>query len=103
MTLTQDARIFFFFLVEISLICENVMSVMSEGLTSAASESTMRLISGSVTATRELSTIKGCDVSTRATYLRVYTVIIQLIKKLIHLYNHALKAYYHGFTGFLIL
>ena len=50
------------------------MSVMSEGLTSAASESTMRLISGSVTATRELSAIKGCDLSTRATYLRVYTV-----------------------------
>ena len=53
----------FYFLVEISLICENVMSVMSEGLTSAASESTMRLISGSVTATRELSAIKGCDLS----------------------------------------
>ena len=65
----------FYFLVEISLICENVMSVMSEGLTSAASESTMRLISGSVTATRELSAIKGCDLSTSATYLRVYTVI----------------------------
>ena len=65
----------FYFLVEISLICENVMSVMSEGLTSAASESTMRLISGSVTATRELSAIKGCDLSTRATYLRVYTGI----------------------------
>ena len=64
----------FYFLVEISLICENVMSVMSEGLTSAASESTMRLIRGSVTATRELSAIKGCDLSTRATYLRVYTV-----------------------------
>ena len=63
-----------YFLVEISLICDNVMSVMSEGLTSAASESTMRLISGSVTATRELSAIKGCDLSTRATYLRVYTV-----------------------------
>ena len=68
----QEKR--FYFLVEISLICENVMSVMSEGLTSAASESTMRLISGSVTATRELSAIKGCDLSTRATYLRVYTV-----------------------------
>ena len=67
-------EIFLYFLVEISLICENVMSVMSEGLTSAASESTMRLISGSVTATRELSAIKGCDLSTRATYLRVYTV-----------------------------
>ena len=40
------------------------MSVMSEGLTSAASESTMRLISGSVTATRELSAIKGCNLST---------------------------------------
>ena len=65
----------FYFLVEISLICENVMSVMSEGLTSAASESTMRLIRGSVTATRELSAIKGCDLSTRATYLRVYTVV----------------------------
>ena len=50
------------------------MSEMSEGLTSAASESTMRLISGSVTATRELSAIKGCDLSTGATYLRVYTV-----------------------------
>ena len=58
----QEKR--FYFLVEISLICENVMSVMSEGLTSAASESTMRLISGSVTATRELSAIKGCDLST---------------------------------------
>ena len=67
----------FYFLVEISLICENVMSVMSEGLTSAASESTMRLISGSVTATRELSAIKGCDLSTSATYLRVYTVNIK--------------------------
>ena len=54
----------FYFLVEISLICENVMSVMSEGLISAASESTMRLIRGSVTATRELSAIKGCDLST---------------------------------------
>ena len=69
----------FYFLVEISLICENVMSVMSEGLTSAASESTMRLISGSVTATRELSAIKGCDLSTSATYLRVYTVVIKSI------------------------
>ena len=65
----------FYFLVEISLICENVMSVMSEGLTSAASESTMRLIRGSVTTTRELSAIKGCDLSTSATYLRVYTVL----------------------------
>ena len=54
----------FYFLDEISLICENVMSVMSEGLTSVASESTMRLIRGSVTATRELSAIKGCDLST---------------------------------------
>ena len=70
----------FYFLVEISLICENVMSVMSEGLTSAASESTMRLISGSVNATRELSAIKGCDLSTRATYLRVYTVFKKKIK-----------------------
>ena len=65
----------FYFLVEISLICENVMSVMSEGLTSAASELTMQLISGSVTATRELSAIKVCDLSTRVTYLRVYTVV----------------------------
>ena len=38
-----------YFLVEISITCENVMSVMSEGLISAASESTMRLMSGSVT------------------------------------------------------
>ena len=41
---------------------------------SAASESTMRLMSGSVTENWELSAIKGCDLSTRATYLRVYTV-----------------------------
>ena len=61
----------FYFLVEISITCKNVMSVMSEELTSAASESTMRLMSGSVTENWELSAIKGCDLSTRATYLRV--------------------------------
>ena len=43
----QEKR--FYFIVEISVTCENVMSVMSEGLTSAASESTMRLMNGSVT------------------------------------------------------
>ena len=41
---------------------------------SAASESSMRLMSGSVTENWELSAIKGCDLSTRATYLHVYTV-----------------------------
>ena len=89
MTLTQDAKKSFYFLVEISLICENVMSVMSEGLTSAASESTMRLIRGSVTTTRELSAIKGCDLSTSATYLRVYTV--DLIKITIKMYLNISK------------
>ena len=41
MRTTQDARKKFYFIVEISINCENVMS--------AASESTMRLMSGSVT------------------------------------------------------
>ena len=36
---------------------------------------TMRLMSGSVTENWQLSAIKGCDLSTRATYLRVYTVV----------------------------
>ena len=40
MRTTQDSSSFYF-LVEISITCENVMSVMSEGLTSATSESTM--------------------------------------------------------------
>ena len=57
------------------------MSVMSEGLTSAASESTMRLMSGSVTENWELSAIKGCDLSTRATYLRVGTVVLYFLNK----------------------
>ena len=56
MRTTKDARKNCYFLVEISITCENVMSVMSEGLTSAASESTMRLMSGSVTENGELRT-----------------------------------------------
>ena len=52
---------------------------------SAASESTMRLMSGSVTENWELSAIKGCDLSTRATYLRVYTVSPTLLYNLKHI------------------